>query len=385
VVVFCGGLKPPLPKKLWKKVPSKLAKIPNYWTGRIAPDERVVFFPTASHQVNATHWSVPIHGWIFEPELDSKKRQAFVKSLGRLVFPENTSRHEKETLKRRILPFVADNQSKKYVTIRFEGVAKIHKLPRSAKDGHFETTLVLHRDDLLPSNREGTSADGGDMVAVPFEALNANGRSFAGVTHLVPPTGVSVISDIDDTVKITNYLDKKKFLQNTFVRDFCAVPGMPEAYRKLVHDCDNVAVHYVSASPYQLYEELEAFFKDASFPATTSVHLKRIRVKDPSVLRLLQDPLEYKLGQIEPLLEAFPDRTFVLVGDTGEKDPEVYARLCRSHPESRIRSICLRNVDGSTAKRMEDLLGENSPTAWEYFEDGSDFGKGFWPPLGKNY
>lgn len=132
------------------------------------------------------------------------------------------------------------------------------------------------------------------------------------------------------------------------------------------HRDNNFSLHYVSASPYQLFEELNNFFQRVGFPPAT-FHLKKIRVKDKTLLQLFADPKDYKLGQIEPLLRTYPLRKFILVGDSGEKDPEVYKELYRKYPDQ-IEKIWIRNVNGANATRMEGV-GDDK---WKYFEDGYD-------------
>lgn len=310
-----------------------------------------MFFPTAANKINETHWHVPIHGWIFEPELESKKRKVAIKGLGKLF--QVTDMEEKKLLKRRLMPFTVDNQSMKYVNIKVGN--NIHRLPRSSKDGHFIGHLTLHEDEL----------DGNDDGIVHYEAEDRE-RTFGGSIHLIPPTGTSIISDIDDTVKITNYLDKKEFYKNTFLREFCEVPGMKELFHACKSRYDNCSFHYVSASPYQLFEELSNFFERKGFPSAT-FHLKKIRVKDKTLLQLFADPKDYKLRQITPLLNTFPQRKFILIGDSGEKDCEVYAELYRRYP-GQIEKIWIRNVNDSNATRMEDV----HPDKWRYFNDGHD-------------
>lgn len=325
-------------------------KVPNYWTGKIAADERVIFFPTAANQINGTHWQVPIHGWIFEPELESKKREAFVKLVGNFFKVKNEE--ERRILKQRVMPFTVDNQSMQFVNIKIAG--QIHRISRSSKDGHFFGNLILSEEEMKP-----------EKGIVAFQAIDRE-RQFSGQVHLVPRTGISIVSDIDDTVKLTDYLNKKEFYKNTFIREFQPVPGMMEHYNKCKTEYENCCFHYVSASPYQLFEELNKFFQRMGFPAAT-FHLKRIRVKDKSLLQLLADPQDYKLRQIEPLLKAFPNRKFIFVGDSGEKDPEVYTELFQKYPDQ-IEKIWIRNIDNSSALRMHGV----HPERWQYFFEGAD-------------
>ena len=334
-----------------------LNKAPNFLTGKIAHDERVVFFPTAATQINETHWNIPIHGWIFEPEVDSVKRKTLIKALGKMFQLKDDS--EKRILRQRLMPFTVDNQSLQYVriTIAKSGQQIIHRLPRSAKDGHFfgNLTLPVAMDD---------SEDG----ILHYKAIDSD-RCFPGRVHLIPPTGVSIISDIDDTVKITNYLDKKEFFKNTFIRDFQVVPGMKNVFLKCRSHYDNCSFHFVSASPYQLFEDLSSFFEAEGFPLAT-YHLKQIRVKDKTLLQLFADPFEYKIGQIERILHKYPKRKFILIGDSGEKDPEVYIELCRRYPEQ-IEKIWIRNVNDADASRMDGIDKEK----WRYYSTGSDLMK----------
>jgi len=342
-----------------------LNKASNYLTGKIACDERVLFFPTLANKINATHWHVPIHGWIFEPETESKKRRVAIKGLGKLFQVNDVD--EKRLLKRRLMWFTVDNQSMKHVKIAIvgsgieekeEGEGDHYRLPRSAKDGHFIGHLTLRNDELL----DAADSDG----IVRYEAIDHK-RTFAGAIHLLPPTGVSIISDIDDTVKITNYLDKKEFYKNTFLREFKQVPGMKELFHACKSKYDNnCSIHYVSASPYQLFEELSNFFTTAGFPSAT-YHLKRIRVKDKTLLQLFADPEDYKIRQITPILNTYPLRKFILIGDSGEKDPEVYKELIRRYP-NQIEKIWIRNVNGANATRMEGV----DPGRWRFFSDGYD-------------
>ena len=152
-------------------------------------------------------------------------------------------------------------------------------------------------------------------------------RRFAGAVQLIGPRGFSVISDIDDTIKITEVGDRRALLANTFLREFREVPGMAALYRRWAKE--GVFFHYVSASPWQLYAPLAAFLEAACYPSG-SVHLKGFRWADTSLLDLFSSAEKTKRQAIEPILALFPHRRFILVGDSGERDPEIYAALARA-------------------------------------------------------
>ena len=110
--------------------------------------------------------------------------------------------------------------------------------------------------------------------------------------------------------------------------------------------------HYVSGSPWQLLAPIADFMDRDRFPRG-SFHLRRFRVKDRTVREFLENrTLEFKVETIERLMALLPDRRFVFLGDSGEKDPEVYAQLAARCPRQ-VAAILIRNVtkEGRAAPR----------------------------------
>ncbi len=179
-----------------------------------------------------------------------------------------------------------------------------------------------------------------------------------------------MISDIDDTIKVTEVTDRKKMLENTFFQPFRAVDGMAELYRRWADE--GAKFHFVSASPWQLYEPLAELTRKAGFPSAT-FHLRRVRLKDTSVLAMLDSPLEAKLNVIEPLMACFPQRRFILVGDSGERDPEVYGTVASRHPEQVLR-VYIRDVTGDAADspRYRTVFRELPRDMWKVFRSAAE-------------
>ncbi len=327
-------------------------------SSQVAADERVVFYPTvACLTADGAAWQVPVHGCIFEPETDDALRRGFVMALQTALGlePEEAS---SAILARRVRPFLVDNERGKALVVRIAGAE--FQLPPSGRNGHFEDLLLLPAAQVAETDRDGHLPVGAVIGA-------DDPRQFTGEVHLLPAEGLSVISDIDDTVKISGVTDKKELLRNTFLEEFRAVPGMAEVYRRWA--ADGARFHFVSASPWQLYEELAAFLRDAGFPPA-SFHLKTVRFKDASLLDLFADPLKGKVAAIEPLLLGFPRRAFVLVGDSGEKDPEVYGTLARAYPDQ-VRHVWIRNVtrEEPDSARMQEAFAGIPGSKWTLFVD----------------
>jgi Uncharacterized conserved protein (DUF2183) len=357
----------------------------SYFTGKIAPKERVLFFPTAASQWNSTHWHVPIHGWIFEPEENSKKRAVF-RSLLRRALKLQSGSIEKQILDRRIKPFVVDNERWKRPKITLSG--KEYSMNSSGKNGHFQTMLLLSHQDLF----NGQESTNNTIRSISYFASSTdNSRKYEGTVHLVPPKGITILSDIDDTIKITDVVNKKEMLRNTFMREFRPVPGMADVYSEWFsqgqppseddnghHPHHSIHLHLLSASMYQLYEDLERFRSDSGFPPAT-FSLKTVRPKNAAqtVQILLEDALEFKRRTLSKVIETFPQRYFVLVGDTGEKDPQVYASIAKDYP-FQILGIYLRSVrrneEDNVLNRVERIMNEYGIERhlWTVFEDASE-------------
>lgn len=160
----------------------------------IKADEEVLLFPTAASFHSDQHgWSIPIHGWIFEPERDSPARSIAIKKLSSILGldPRQAST---QLFEQRIRWFLVDNERGKVITIRLAG--NEFALPESAADGHFVGTVTLAEDVVRPYVHQG---------CLKYEAVTRpeDPRSFIGVVRLPASEGLSVISDIDDTIKIS--------------------------------------------------------------------------------------------------------------------------------------------------------------------------------------
>jgi len=321
----------------------------------LASDEEVRFIPTFGTKTT-DGWSVPIEAWVFEPEDDGPVRAATAK----LVEEAMETQVDEATSKRianNLRPFMVDNERGKRLTIQAGSTAA--RVCTSGSDGRCSGTMALP---------EGSPAS----LEVSVVLDPDDHRRFAGRVFLLPDEGVSVLSDIDDTIKITEVHDKKRLIENTFARPARACPGVAALYRRWASQ--GAAFHYVSNSPLPLLGAIERLIDDAGYPAG-SLELKPFRWTDGSFLDLLAAPEDHKQDVITTLIERFEHRRFVLVGDTGERDPEIYAALLRSHGDQ-IDKVYLRDTGSMSGAALEARLGrvfEGLPRAsWTVFEDASE-------------
>jgi phosphatidate phosphatase APP1 len=169
-------------------------------------------------------------------------------------------------------------------------------------------------------------------------------NSFLLTGHWSHPGGVP--PSIDDTIKITEIpAGGKVVVKNTFFRDFVVAPEMANRYKNL----GNASFHYVSGTPWQLYRPLSNFIKEEGFPEG-SFHMKSVPknllslTTSKQLFKLIGDAtVDQKVAQLVEILERFPEREFLFVGDSGEHDPEVYSQL-RNTFGDQIKEIWIRDV-----------------------------------------
>jgi hypothetical protein len=337
---------------------------------RLKSDEQIIFYPSFAQRIAERNvWRAEVRGVVFEPEKARVSLAALHQTL-ELKTGELTPA-ESEIFKQRAQLFLVDHERGKKIFIRL-GTNEF-SVGKSAKDGTFTGAIEFGDEawerrspDRLDSTPHQHQAELG--LGAPFATILSSGdtRNFSGTIFPLTEAGVSVISDIDDTIKITEVRDRQATLRNTFLREFRPVPGMAEFYQALARS-NHAAFHYVSASPWQLYEPLSGLVRSNGFPAGT-FHLKPFRWKDRSFFSLFGDPVKYKLSVIEPILKQFPNRKFILVGDSGERDPEIYGELARKFPKQ-IKCIYIRDVTGElySSERYAQAFRTAPRSKWQIF------------------
>jgi len=330
----------------------------------IKSDETVVFL--SGFGSKATNgWLLHFHGWVYESKIHRPITALFRRAIG--IRDDELSAPEKATFRERAQFFLVDNERRKSVLIHLGDMT--FKLDPSLANGHFHTNLLIRTEDI---DRFGLSTLLTNLF-LPFQMVppKTTIQAVSGAIQLLPPSGLSIISDIDDTIKITDVRDRKELLRNTFCRPYQPVEGMAPLYAQW-EKTSGARFHYVSASPWQLYLPLCEFIQTNQFPSGT-YHLKLFRWKDRTALDLFKSPEKYKLSTITPFLKEFPERKFVLVGYSGEKDPETYGVLAREFPSQIIR-IFIRDVTGEprSSLRYERAFWRLSTNVWTIFKDPAE-------------
>jgi phosphatidate phosphatase APP1 len=301
----------------------------------LAAEDQVQLFPSLAYpSATGNDWIVNIHGDVSAPQSISFSKRMLLKLLRRTM-RATAEDFASPLFQHRIRRFLAADRPGCRVAVRIGD--DVHKLPKkSRRTGHFHATLRV--PNHLAHEWVESAAVGGDKY-LPLEVVDTTAT---GRAYLLENTGLSVISDIDDTLKHSNVACKRTLLTNTFLRPYETIPGMAPLFRQWW--AEGAAFHYVSSSPWQLYEHLTEHLADEGFPPG-SFHLKLFRLRDHLLRRVLMLRRSGKLGVIRNLLKMFPRRRFLLVGDSGEHDPEIYGALARRYP-LQVAGIFIRQLEG---------------------------------------
>ena len=214
---------------------------------------------------------------------------------------------------------------------------------RANVEGYFDIHLPLKTPPAGPTPWYEVELELVDYARKP--GAHAMGQVF------VPPPDAqfAVISDLDDTVLQTDVLHLVNMARNTFLRNaYTRLPfkGVAAFYRALQRGSgeQNNPIFYVSNSPWNLYDLLVDFFKVRRIPLGP-LFLTDLGLTSDHLIR--PDPREHKLKHIATLMERYPTLPFILIGDSGEHDAEIYMEAVRRTP-ARVLAVYIRAADDTS-------------------------------------
>lgn len=174
-----------------------------------------------------------------------------------------------------------------------------------------------------------------------------------------------VISDIDDTILLTGLTEGLTMVARTLLRDVeqrSAIPGMSALYRGLARGVPGrtgkprpePAFFYVSTGSWAFYSMLEQFVELRAFPKGPMF----LTDWGPTERYLRRSGAEHKRAAVRRLFESYPGMRFVLIGDSGQRDPLIYEEMAREFP-GRVLLAMIRQV-GSDADERNTQLREHA-------------------------
>lgn len=264
------------------------------------------------------------------------------------------------------------NTWKRFETDEIKNVGVSIKLPngiilkgKTDRDGYYKIEANLNELSKLTNNEDWLSFE----LSYDDENIKRkiqNGNRFPGEI-LIPSTKAqfAVASDIDDTILHTGVVStlKWKVIYNSVfkhAKNRIPLEGAADFYHKLHRGAsgnNTNPIFYVSHSPWNLYRYLELFLRQHNFPKGPILlrNFSNLLRKQP------QNQKPQKQLEILNLLKTYPNLPFILIGDSGEHDPDIYMEIADEFSD-RILAIYLRSVKHKKKMQRVKNLVDNYKT-----------------------
>jgi phosphatidate phosphatase APP1 len=187
-------------------------------------------------------------------------------------------------------------------------------------------------------------------------------------------TRFGIVSDIDDTVMVTALPRPLLAAWNTFVLDEHArtpVAGMSVLYERLVREHAGSPVVYLSTGAWNVAPTLTRFLSRNLYPAGSLL----LTDWGPTHDRLFRSGKQHKRENLARLATEFPRLKWLLIGDDGQHDEELYGEFARAHPGN-VAAVCIRQLSpgqavlaGGRSAHPDELAAGSA--RWLYAPDGA--------------
>lgn len=284
--------------------------------------------------------------------------QKTIKVSGRALEDKNLEQNKDEeslwqNLAKAYQRFESDEIPNLRVQIQFQG-RSVETM--TDKEGYFEASLPVSQ-----AAAQGLWYD--YQVTVPAqEHLNVPVKPALGRVQIPAPTcDFGIISDIDDTIMVTNATSTLSMMRLTFLRSPASrlpFAGVNTFYQALTQGGKVPRpMFYVSSSPWNLYDFIEEFIELNKIP------LGSLFLRDFGLQTLSASHHNHKALYINQIMDTYPELSFILIGDSGQHDPEVYSELVSQRPQQ-IKAIYIRDVSPDENRDTEILKLANKTQAY---------------------
>ena len=198
-------------------------------------------------------------------------------------------------------------------------------------EGDFDALVQIEDAGLLSGN---TTSEIQRMNVYTEGDINGNATAY-----LVPPKGLTIVSDIDDILRVTKIYEPKEGLLNSFARPFTPWMNMPDIYANWSRSIPNFHFHYLTTTPEQVTRNYMDFIYK-TYPGG-SFDTRPLNFSDVSAT------LSIRKFLLQKVFQTFPERKFILIADTSNSD------VMRDYPEmvtdfpGQVQCILLRNTSST--------------------------------------
>jgi phosphatidate phosphatase APP1 len=231
-------------------------------------------------------------------------------------------------------------------------------VPVSDAEVEIEAGGAVHR---VRSNRGGyVDAVVEGRFSPGWETIRLSTPGAAGVRAQVrvvdPAATIGIVSDVDDTVMVTALPRPLLAAWNAFVLDEhsrMAVPGMAVMFERLITEHPGAPVFYLSTGAWNVAPAISRFLSRHLYPPGPLL----LTDWGPTDTAWFRSGRQHKRATLARLAEEFPGVRWLLVGDDGQHDQELYAEFAAAHPDQ-VAAVAIRRLSPTQA-----VLAGNIPVA----------------------
>ncbi|KAJ7722126.1 hypothetical protein DFH07DRAFT_898046 [Mycena maculata] len=329
----------------------------------LTENDAVWLFDNTAFRTEDGAWQAEFVAAVFTREPSTRLMDAVVQVADKLGLGANDPRLA--TIEERLRPFLMDILPGRLVTADFAGVKELSLGP-GGRNGISSDVHELH--DLQT----------GSVVSAKAKAPEGATGLLDMKTHFVEDSGWGVISDIDDTIKVTMTSDPLGILTSTFLSEPIPVPGIPDLYKYIQSLITPASpFFYLSASPYNLYPFLRGF-RDQHYPQGQIILRDASWMSIPGLLSSLTlGTHEYKVDRMHKINSWLPGKKMICIGDSTQSDPESYGEIYRTFPGwvhviliRKARDIAELGIEAKNEPARFETAFEGVPrSVWHVFED----------------
>ncbi len=161
------------------------------------------------------------------------------------------------------------------------------------------------------------------------------------------------ISDIDDTILVSHSTSLFKKIYTLLSRNHerrKPFQGVQAFYEKLSGEKNSRVFFYVSSSEWNLYDFIDNFCRFHDLPEGIFL-LNNMKIGLRQVMRSGGGTHQHKFEKIRLIRDTFRDASLTLIGDSGQKDPEIYEKIAMESPD-RIKEIYIRDLHKRKRKKL---------------------------------
>jgi hypothetical protein len=281
-------------------------------------------------------WNVRFHGNVYKQpnttkEMLNKLANKFLIGVDINQLPPN-EQDQARNVTSEIFVVQQGNQSVQLNLISGNLVQEITLPYPTTGEGDFDVFQTIRTGgDIIPGNATNV---------VQNFSVYANGSTLGNATaYLVPPTGISVVSDIDDILRVTQIFLPKDGILNTFAKPFVPWLNMPNIYANWSKSIPGIHFHYLTTTPEQATRNYMDFIYK-TYPMG-SFDTRPLNFSDTKATFSIREAL------LRKVMETFPSRKFILMADTSNSDVmRDYPKMAKEFPDQ-VLCIFLRNTSAT--------------------------------------